>query len=84
MNKDRYIYVVTVKVNGVEPKAKWLKCAFNRRVHAEDWIKRMQKKDELLTGSSQTDYRIKQILLHSIGDPRIKKDHEKIQAYQED
>jgi hypothetical protein len=75
MNKDRYIYVVIAKGDTVEPKTKWIKCAFNTRVHAGKWIKRMQEKDIALSGISRTDYKIKQILLHSFGDPRLKKNH---------
>lgn len=76
MNKDRYIYVVLVKGEKDISRTKWIRCAFNTRLHAAKWIKRMEDKDVSLTGMVVTEYKIKQVLLHSFGDPRLKKRNE--------
>lgn len=78
MNRDRYIYIVMAKGETHDPRTKWIKCAFNTRLHAAKWIKRMQDKEIALTGISRSEYKIKQILLHSFGDPRLKKRYEKV------
>jgi hypothetical protein len=38
----------------------------------------MQEKEISLTGIARIEYRIKQIILHSFGDPRLKKKNETI------
>ena len=78
MKSSRYIYVVLVKGGSNDNKTKWVKCAFYTRIHAAKWIQRMQEKEISLTDIARIEYRIKQIILHSFGDPRLKKKNESI------
>jgi len=78
MKSSRYVYVVLVKGKASDNKTKWVKCAFYTRLHASKWISRIHEKETSLTGMPRTEFKIKQIFLHSFGDPRLKKRNDTI------
>jgi len=74
MNNSRYIYlIITLKDNSATRRMKWIRCAFTTRLHAIRWIQKYNMREAALNGEKgKTEFRIKQVVLYSIPDPRLR------------
>lgn len=74
MNNTRYIYlIITLKDNSTTRRMRWIRCAFTTRLHATRWIQKYNTKETALNGEKgKTEFRIKQVVLYSVPDPRLR------------